>query len=125
MTGMKSLRKFLLVCLLLLAVPFQGAAAAGMLPCAGGHHVPAPASASKHPGAHAAHHACSRASAHQDSNHRCGSCAACSAGIALAPHPFVPPAVIEARARAIVFAPGYIPDVTPPALERPPRASPA
>jgi hypothetical protein len=123
MADMKSLRKFLLVCLLLLAVPFQGSAAAGMLLCAGGHHATAAASTSQHPGAHAAHHACSQASGHQDSDHRCGSCAACSAGVALAPHPYVTPVVIEARARAIVFGPGYIPDVTPPALERPPRTS--
>ena len=103
---MNRLRRLLLLCLLALALPLQGLAAAGMLPCAGGHlpGTHAGMNAGMHAGddAHADCHgmtvgpttsatASSVTDAAQDAAqdpvpaaaHKCSACAACGTGQAL------------------------------------------
>ena len=129
----------LLVWLMLLALPFQGFAAAGMLAC-----VPAPAAAASGGHDHAAmlralaaarhdgHDQASMAHAdrHRDGGavtqdehgrHGNGSCASCCIGAAMAPA--VQPRLALARPDfiAIPFRAGHVPSVDPVLPERPPR----
>lgn len=131
---MNRLCRLILLCLMALALPLQGLAAAGVLPCASGHL----------PGTHLgtahgsdAHADCHGVSAPSSSSataaaepapdvasagaHKCSACAACGAGMALpaaapvlpstGPEP-VPVLSLEADAASFIAS----------GLERPPRS---
>lgn len=146
---MNAIFRPLLVWLLLLALPFQGVAAASMRPCvavassaaapmgAPGHDhaamLRAQADAAHGPGQPSAayggagHGACDGHDGHDshdghDGRHGGGSCASCCIGAAMAPT--VPPRLALARPEfiSIPFQPGHLPSVDPSLPERPPRA---
>jgi hypothetical protein len=124
----------LVVWLLLLALPYQGLAAARMLPCAQPLHpavaaAHAPAGAGAHgaasacpmhaaPAAHAAH-----LDAGRDHGHGGGACAACCIGVAPAPTPILPLALGPPDFIAIPFNAGPMTSVDPTLPERPPRSA--
>jgi hypothetical protein len=119
MRSMKTVMRALIVWLLLLALPFQGVAAARMLPS-----VSAPAAQSALHTAPVVKH-CHDMSAPKatDSDHQhkhrsvCGDCCIV---VALVPVPLVPPA-FPPPSFAIPFRAGHLASVDPPLLERPPR----
>jgi hypothetical protein len=129
----KSTLRFLLVCYLLLALPFQAFAAASMrLPAAA---VPAVAAAKQLPPCHqqmamgqdqsamakaaaagdhgAAQHA-------QHAKDKCGTCAACCVGMAMAPSLPATLALAPPSTVSIPFRAGHLPSVDPVLPERPP-----
>lgn len=142
---MKLIHRTLLVWLLLLALPFQGLAAAGMLPCAPGMPQAASASASMTmDGGHHDHAAMPKAvasrtaaSAQPDSGHcapdphagkhggqhseKAGSCAACCIGAAMAPAVLPMLVLSPSHFISIPFRAGHVPSVDPALPERPPR----
>jgi hypothetical protein len=125
----KSIARTLLVCFLLLALPFQAFASASMLPPAGHaamHEATAddgvppchqqmqmqkarPAAASMHDG-HAGEHA----------KGKCGACAACCVGAAMAPGLPAALALPPPSTASIPFRAGHLPSVDPVLPERPP-----
>lgn len=148
---MKSLAHVFLAWLLLLALPFQGVAAAGMLPCAPPaalyavdvHAVDAPMAGPGHAAAtagadnadaHCAMQATSKTASNAASygapdchdgnaHHGKGSCASCCVGAAMAPATVpTPPALATPDSSSIPFRAGHLPSVDPTLLERPPRA---
>jgi hypothetical protein len=138
----KSTLRFLLVCYLLLALPFQAFAAASMrLPAAVTQTAPA---TKQLPPCHqqmAMDHAMDHGQApmakaapgdHQGDQHgaqhakdKCGSCAACSVGAAMAPSLPAPLALAPPSAVSIPFRAGHLPSVDPVLPERPPSILPA
>nr|WP_314547076.1 hypothetical protein [uncultured Massilia sp.] len=142
---MKSLVHVILVWLLLLALPIQGVAAAGMLPC-----VPAAPAATKQ-AAHAPMDASTATAGHDHAamtakaagadahctpqqpdapsgchdagdRHGKGSCASCCVGCAMAPAALpLPLALASPDSISIPFRAGHVPSVDPTLLERPPR----
>jgi hypothetical protein len=102
---------------LLLTLPFQGFAAATMLPCA-----PAmPAhdhAAMMHHGADMRH---DPGTLHHEA--KCGNCAACCPGAAMAPASPLNPPLAPAPLAFTPFAPGHLQSVDPSLPERPPRTS--
>ena len=143
---MNLIHRFLLVWLLLLALPFQGIASASMLarapsmtlqvPAAahaamagsmdvhGGHCAGALQAAHQQPIPH--QQADSRQDAPQPGAHhggKAGSCADCCAGAAMAPA--VLPALVLAPPHfiSIPFRAGHVPSVDPALPERPPRTA--
>jgi hypothetical protein len=115
----KTFLRILIVWLALLAVPFQGFAAAAALGCA--HSGPAQATqphvAMQH--GHACHHQDSAKPAQHDG--KCSNCAACCAGAAI-----VPPAVslagpVAEPSHYLVADAGPVPSADPDHPERPPR----
>lgn len=118
---MKTVLRTLFVWLLLLALPFQGVAAARMLPSAGMPHTTASAPAAapaKH--CHGMHQAA--VGDHPDKfqhKHR-GACADCCIVVAPVPALLVPPAFVPPT-WAIPFHAGHVPSVDPALPERPPR----
>ena len=126
---MKTVLRSLFVWLLLLALPFQGMAAARMLPSVGAvgmrtavHAAPSahpchemqPAAAAARPAAHA-----SDAGKDGGGRHH-GFCADCCIAVAPIPVRIVPPAFAPPSI-AIPFHAGYVPSVDPSLPERPPR----
>jgi hypothetical protein len=138
----RAILRTLILWLVLLAVPFQGAASAAMLACA-----PATAATPAAAGAASAHdhHAMMAAAGAGHDHHammasadngsdtgapsdhhsgaKCGTCAVCCIGAAMAPVPRMP---LQARAAQFVFLPfdvGYVPSVDLDHPERPPRSS--
>jgi hypothetical protein len=141
----KSILRSLLVCCLLLALPFQAFASASMRPLAAGSgsasaasaHLHAPTAAQLPPchrqtamsasmdtraqgthdshGCHAGHQARSK----------CGSCAACCAGAAMASGAGTTLAPAPPRFVSIPFRAGYLPSVDPVLPDRPPSILPA
>lgn len=133
MRPMKALFRSLLLWLLLLAIPFQGIASAGMLLCAplpaAAHAVAAPAMAERHGHDHAAMLAAAADagnSAHDGHDAhgptKCGSSGACCIGAALAPS--LPGALPElgVPSQSIPFYSGCLPAVDLALPERPPQA---
>lgn len=113
---MKTVMRSLIVWLLLLALPFQGLAAARMLPAASAPTVTHAAPVVK---------TCHEMSApkandgdHQD-KHR-SACADCCVVVALVPVPLVPPAFAPPSI-AIPFDAGHLASADPSLPERPPR----
>ena len=129
---MKPILRLLLVCFLMLALPFQAFASASMLPRAGlasdsvraapaadlppchqqmamAGHQPQAKAAPAHDG-HAGQHA----------KDKCGSCAACYIGAALAPTLPAGLALAPPSASSIPFRAGHQPSVDPVLPERPP-----
>lgn len=134
---MKPIHRFLLVWLLLLALPFQGIASAGMLVRAPSMtmtmtmtmHAPANAHAvmAKAMAAHGDHCGGTVQQGHleQTGHHdgKAGACADCCAGAAMAPA--VLPALVLAPPHfiSIPFRAGHVPSVDPALPERPPRTT--
>jgi hypothetical protein len=133
----KSIARTLLVCFLLLALPFQAFASASMLPPAG--HAPVATQAAELPPCHqqmmvavdghrmAAPHA---PAAHDDhasphDKNKCGTCAACCVGAAMAPGLPAALALPPPSTASIPFRAGHLPSVDPVLPERPPSAFPA
>ena len=143
---MRRLLRLALLCILALALPLQGMAAAAMTDCASGHHAAASLSAPAHPfeaghEAHGLHHAghpvatdaplpeaaaTPPAAGHDTQIHSpgpgCSACAACCAGFALTFAPFevaAPDPEAGIRSPAPDGTVGNVED----APERPPRAS--
>lgn len=123
---MKFIHRSLLVWLLLLALPLQGFAAAGMLARAA---TPMAKGMEEH-GGHCAGHALQAGQQHdappqQDGHHggKAGACADCCAGAAMAPA--VLPALVLAPPHfiSIPFRAGHVPSVDPALPERPPRTA--
>ena len=132
---MKLIHRFLLVWLLVLALPFQGIASASMLarvpPVMMQVQADEHAAMSGAMDAHGGHCAAMRQAApQQDSSQqavhhggKAGSCADCCAGAAMAPA--VLPALVLAPAHfiSIPFRAGHVPSVDPALPERPPRTA--
>jgi len=127
----KSILKLLLVCYLLLALPFQAFASASMRlpaapvqppPC---HQQMAQASMD---GQHHGHMAEEQASSMRDTHAthhekgKCGTCAACCVGAAMAPSLPASPALAPPSTMLIPFRAGHLPSVDPVLLERPPTS---
>jgi hypothetical protein len=122
----KPLLRLLLVCYLLLALPFQAFASASMRPLA----APAQLPPCHQPmaGGHMAMSDMKAAGDSQAGQHgkaKSGACAACCVGAALAPGLPVPLALAPPRFVSIPFRAGYLPSVDPVLLERPPSTLPA
>jgi hypothetical protein len=137
----KSTLRFLLVCYLLLALPFQAFAAASMrLPAAltqtapaakqlppchqrmameHGHKMTAMATSATSAAPAGGDHEASHASG------KCGTCAACCVGAALAPGLHAPLALAPPSTVSIPFRAGHLPSVDPVLPERPPSILPA
>jgi hypothetical protein len=117
----KIVLRTLFVWLLLLALPFQGMAAARMLPSAGVAQTTAAAPAAA-PARHCHDVHLAAVGAHpdklQDKHH--SACADCCIVVAPVPAPFVPPACAP-PSWAIPFRAGHVPSVDPALPERPPR----
>ncbi|TQK11051.1 hypothetical protein FBX97_0983 [Herbaspirillum sp. SJZ107] len=131
----------MLVWLLLLAVPFQGFAAAGMLArgpsmsmpmheLANAHATTPMAKGTEEHGGHCAGHALQAGQQHdappqQDGHHvgKASACADCCAGATMAPA--VLPALVLAPPHfiSIPFRAGHVPSVDPALPERPPRTA--
>lgn len=138
---MKSLAHVFLAWLLLLALPIQGVAAAGMLPCAPPAAVPAATAPMAGHGHAAAMAGAQQADTHcamqvasnaaptmpdchdGGAHHGKGSCASCCIGAAMAPPAVpLPLALATPASSSIPFRAGHVPSVDPTLLERPPRA---
>jgi hypothetical protein len=118
----KTVLRSLFVWLLLLALPFQGLAAARMLPSVRAPAVMTAAQAAPiTPHCHdtpAVHADKASGGDHQD-KHR-GACPGCCIVVALVSTPLVPPAFAP-PSTAIPFRAAYVPNVDPALPERPPR----
>lgn len=124
----------LIVWLVLLALPFQGLAAAAAMPCAALARTapaqPAQAGAAMHRHAAMLHHGHATPGAASDGHHagpdhhagaKCGSCSACWVGAAMA----CAGAAIgaqQAPSATIPFDAGHLPSVHPRLPDRPPRS---
>jgi hypothetical protein len=133
----KLIHQSLLVWLLLLALPFQGLASAGALPC--GTNTPAahpPAMAMGMDGTPHDHAAMLKAMAAQAEEGHCadsqpgehhgskaGSCTACCIGAAMAPATLPVLAPTPSHFISIPFRAGHVPSVDPALPERPPRTA--
>ena len=115
---MKSILKLLLVCYLLLALPFQAFASASMR---------LPAAPLQQPPCHqqmaqvsmdGQHHEHKTVASHEKG--KCGTCAACCVGAAMASSLPASPALAPPSTMLIPFRPGHLPSVDPVLLERPP-----
>lgn len=126
---MKTILRSLFVWLLLLALPFQGLAAARMLPSVGApatvaavHAAPMAQGCHDMPVVHAAKaaadHPDKRENTHGNKHH--SACADCCIVVAPVPAPFVPPAFAPPSI-AIPFHAGQPASVDPVLPERPPR----
>jgi len=124
----KTLVRSLFVWLLLLALPYQGVAAARMLPTVSGmamapaaHAAPAahPCHAMQ-PDAAAALPAAPAGEDHHPGGKGHGACADCCIAVAPIPTRIVPPACAPPSV-AIPFRAGHVPSVDPALPERPPR----
>lgn len=103
---------------MLLAIPFQGVAAAGMLVCshAAPQHASAPADHCHDSATPAAQH-----DAATDHDERCSACAACCIGATMAGAPMIPAAPQTLSARLIPADTGRLVAVDLALPERPPR----
>ena len=129
---MKSFHRLLLVWLLLLALPFQGLATAGMLPCAPAlpshamAHDKADMATPKDHSAADGHCAAEAGPGKVHGGHhdgKSGACGDCCIGAAMAPA--LLPALVLAPPRfiSIPFRAGHVPSVDPALPERPPRTA--
>ena len=136
---MKLIHRTLLVWLLLLALPFQGLASAGMLLCAPAAQPPAltmamDMDAHRVPQDHAAmlkamasqantSHCATDAQSGDHHGTKSGSCAACCIGAAMAPAALPVLVLAPSRFISIPFHAGHVPSVEPALPERPPRTA--
>lgn len=115
---MKSILRLLLVCFLLLALPFQAFASASMrLPAAPLQQPPCHQQVAQ-ASADGKHHAHKAVADHEKG--KCGTCAACCVGAAMAPSLPVSPPLAPPSTVLIPFRAGHLPSVDPVLLERPP-----
>lgn len=118
---MKSFLRILIVWLVLLALPFAGAASAASACCPPGGAQP-----THHHDGGERHHACAQHHAGAQDHGgkhaaKCAHCAACCTAM-LAPLAFAqPPLVPPASGHAIAFDAGHMPTVDPDHPDRPPR----
>lgn len=125
---MKIVVHTILVWLLLLAVPFQGIAAAGMLACAPATPAPVAIEMASVKGHCAMHAAAKPAADGKQQGHKTAhgksSCTSCCAGAAMAPA-VLPSPVAPAGPDfvSIPFRAGHVPSVDPSLPERPPRTA--
>lgn len=123
---MNAIVKAFFVWLMLLAVPFQGFAAASALlcaplPAAAVHDMAKPAAA-QHGAKAAVTESCAVAHAHHHADGKCGACANCCTGAAITPS-FVPALPVHpARLASIPMAAHRLASVDLALPERPPRA---
>jgi hypothetical protein len=120
----KSLLRILFVWLVLLAVPLQGFAAAAAFGCAHGApahgmqaHETMRQPAMQHGHACHQHHA-AKADAHDG---KCGNCAACCAGAAIAPPVMSVAGLATESSHYLIADAGPVPSADPDHPERPPR----
>jgi hypothetical protein len=124
----KSILRSLLVCFLLLALPFQAFASASMRPITLQLPTHAPsAMAAQLPPCHQGAATKAALDTRDDDGHagqhakaKSGSCAACCAGAAMAYGMTAPLALAAPRFVSIPFRAGYLPSVDPVLPERPP-----
>lgn len=133
---MLSRLRLFLACVLLLAIPLQGLAAAGMLYCAGaaahahGHTAVVASAAHDHHGHQHSGHAHALAEPQQEpgpaatlpgADHKCGACAACCHGVAIAAgfQPVAPASAPQAPAAEPVL---HLYSRSAPVPDKPPRA---
>jgi hypothetical protein len=125
----KSILRSLVVCFLMLALPFQAFASASMLPRVVNASLAAHAApAAELPPCHqqmAKDHMAKAPSAHdgdtaQHDKGKCGSCAACCVGAAMASGMPATLALAPPATTSIPFRAGHLPSVDPVLLERPP-----
>jgi hypothetical protein len=127
-----SIFRSLLVCFLLLALPFQAFASASMWPPAKGPATPAQAAtAAELPPCHQGAQAMAAAMGAKDhdghdghagrhAKGKCGTCAACCVGAAMTSGSSAALALAPSRFVSIPFRAGYLPSVDPVLPERPP-----
>lgn len=136
---MKSIVRSLLLCFLMLALPFQAFAAAGMLPRVG-HAAAAVASVTVQAAPLAGQPPCHQQMAEdhkvsppqaapaddvpagQHDKAKCGTCGACCVGAAMALGLPAVPALAPPSTVSIPFRAGHLPSVDPVLLERPPSS---
>ena len=122
---MKSFLRILTVWLVLLALPFAGAASAAAACCPPGAAQPMQPMQQAHTGMHhhegcAGHHGKQVHGSKHDG--KCANCAACCTAAMLAPLAITPPPLMPPAARhAFVFDAGHMPTVDLDHPERPPR----
>ncbi|MCH8618724.1 hypothetical protein [Undibacterium sp. TS12] len=132
---MKKLFRLFLLCIMFVAIPFQGFAAAAMVGCNTEHHHALPGEPHDHDNAQARQHDHQHIDADKVSDHvvakvsptaksmkdKCSACASCCVGAALVTDSTVPPvSALSSEKISLVFSShfGHISD----GLERPPRA---
>lgn len=113
---MKSFARILIVWLALLAVPFQGFAAAAALGCAHGTAYK-PMATMEH--SHACHHHDAAKGGQHDG--KCSNCATCCAGAAIAPPALTMAGLPPAATHHLIGDAGAMPSFQPDHPERPPR----
>lgn len=118
---MNAIFRPLLVLLLLLALPFQGIAASGMLACAPLTAAPATTAMACHEHS-ATKQDGGRHEDRQQDRHGKGSCASCCVGAAMAPAALLRLSAARPEFIAIPFRAGHVPSVDPSVPERPPRS---
>jgi hypothetical protein len=127
----KSIVRSLLVCFLMLALPFQAYASASMLPrvanaALAAHAAPAAELPPCHQQMAKDHMAMTKASSAHDGDasphdkSKCGACAACCVGAAMASSLPAALALAPPSTTSIPFHAGHLPSVDPVLLERPP-----
>jgi hypothetical protein len=124
----KSILRSLLVCFLMLALPFQAFASASMLPrvataSPAAHAAPAAELPPCHQQMAKDHMAVTKPLSPHDSQHdkgKCGTCAACCVGAAMASGLPAALALAPPSTTSIPFHAGHLPSVDPVLLERPP-----
>ena len=115
---MKSILRLLLVCYLLLALPFQAFASASMrLPAAPVQQAPCHQQMAQ-VSMDGQHHDHEAVAGHEKG--KCGTCAACCVGAALAPSLPASPSLAPPITMLIPFRAGHLPSVDPVLPERPP-----
>jgi hypothetical protein len=133
----KPILRSLLVCFLLLALPFQAFASASMRPlvAGSGSALATPAHASMAAQLPPCHQGAAMTSSMNDKGHdghpsrhakgKCGTCAACCVGAAMASGVSAALTPAPSRFVSIPFRAGYLPSVDPVLPERPPSTFPA
>ena len=131
---MKKLFRLFLLCIMFVAIPFQGFAAAAMVNCNTEHHHVLPGEQHDHDHAQVGQHEHQHSSNDKVSNHsvskaspvtkvmkdKCSACASCCVGAALVTNSAIPPVSTPSSEKiSLVFSShfGHISD----GLERPPR----
>lgn len=131
---MKKLFRLFLLCILFVAIPFQGFAAAAMVDCNTEHHHSFPGEQHDHDDARARQHDHAHSEADKASDHalakvspvaksmkdKCSACASCCVGAALVSNSAVPPVSTPSSEKISLFFSSYFGHISD-GLERPPR----
>lgn len=130
---MKKLSRLFMLCVMFVAIPLQGFAAADSLDCRTLHHHAFPGEKHNHEDVQIGQHDCQHINAKKSSNHavakatvvksmkdKCSACASCCVGAGLVTNSVIPPVFVpssEGISLAFFSQPSHISD----GLERPPR----